>query len=480
MSILLGAAGVIAPNGVKDKHSAARGFASLETNDLISGLSTLGGENFLRRDNAKKIFNSIDVDNNGRVSQSELVQWIVKKKIFRALNDGDSLLTANRIFRDIDTDMNGTLDFNEFYKFLQLIAREQRTLHYVNKHHLTCLPASVRDTNSKEFSLRHIENELHEKIQQLTSRDSDCYRQILTLFKTQVQLRRGPENSAGKIKVTGRDFNTFLSMLGLFATREQADALFKKYDANGDGILTVHEFLTKAKTPDYPGLALDEREATAAVALAANRKGKKMFNNTARFGEPVKAQTPSAEIYDMSIDTMQLRIRERMEQTARTGKAFSDQLARRKLFRAFEDKDPLRTKRITTKDFQVQLESRVGVVMTRPHMSALCAKYADDKGLIDYPRLVMEVYPHTAPISTSLYREPRAYNPDKSSRKPAPTWNQPNRNKVNITGSYWDLDSRSASRDGSALPPLSNRGSGDASGLEVRGITPLPRSRGSS
>jgi Ca2+-binding EF-hand superfamily protein len=38
-----------------------------------------------------------------------------------------------------------------------------------------------------------------------------------------------------------------LALLGLFATVDQANALFDKYDTNGDGALTVHEFLTRCR-----------------------------------------------------------------------------------------------------------------------------------------------------------------------------------------------------------------------------------------
>jgi hypothetical protein len=49
------------------------------------------------------------------------------------------------------------------------------------------------------------------------TRDSDRYRQILNMFKTQVN-KSG--NDDGKILVMqARDFNSFLGMLGLFATR---------------------------------------------------------------------------------------------------------------------------------------------------------------------------------------------------------------------------------------------------------------------
>ena len=58
---------------------------------------------------------------------------------------------------------------------------------------------------------------------------------------------------------------------------------------------------------------------------------------------PVKAATPDPAIYDMGTESICTRIRERLEEKAKTGSAFSDQRARRALFCAFEAKDPNKT-----------------------------------------------------------------------------------------------------------------------------------------
>lgn len=426
---------------------------------------------------AKKFYSQMDKDQDAKITLEELTEWLVRKRMFPTLNSGDTKLTSARLFNDIDTDRNGSLCFPEFYQFLQLVQREQRLLTYANKHHLTCLPPSVRVTNTREFSLPMLENILHEKIQQLTSRDSDRYRQILTLFKQQVQRSAGKADDI-TLQMTARDFNTFLSMLGLFATREQADLLFQKYDVNGDGVLTVHEFLTKAKAPDYPGLNLDSKHFDF-----RRGRGKKMFTDTSRYGIPVKVTTPNPNIYDMGTENICTRIRERLEQTAKTGTAFSDQKARRKLFKAFEQKDPNRTGLISVKDFKDMLELSVGVVMGGPHIRALCSKYADENAMIDYPRMVIEVYPPTEAPSSSLYRSP-SLSVEKEKQSARRKWNTKARNQVHLTGSYWATptqremaQSTRSSRQGSAgpLPPLS-AGSATMSSRGMMGI-PSVRSR---
>lgn len=466
MSFIVDRDGLSNAKQAATKGNKQRGFASMhETNTFLEALAKQSPKV------AREIFSHMDTDNNKTVSKDELCQWVIKSGVFPSLNPGDARLTSNRIFSDIDTDRSGYLDFDEFCRFLELIRREQQILEYASKHRLTQLPASVRVTNTKQFSLQQLESVLHEKIQQLTSRDSDRYRQILTLFKHQVQRSQGKAD-ASTLHMTSRDFNTFLAMLGLFATREQADMLFNKYDANGDGELSVHEFLTRAKAPDYPGLRVGE------PFDARQGRGKKQFNNTARYGIPVKASTPAAAIYDMGTERIYTCIRERLEQTARTGSVLSDFKARRKLFRVFEVKDPSRSGRISIEDFREMLKTSVGVVMGGQHIRALCAKYADSDAMIDYPKLVMEVYPSKAEAPlTSLYRSPDPPS-DAAPGGPAgktgrpPRWNEPSRNSVHLTGSYWKLPT---TRQGekAPLPPLSRAGSTGGMGLEIRGRTPM-------
>ena len=289
------------------------------------------------------------------------------------------------------------------------------------------------------------------------------YRQILTLFKHQVERTQGNKADSSTLHMSARDFNTFLAMLGLFATREQADLLFNKYDANGDGVLSVHEFLTRAKAPDYPGLNVGEP-----FNAAAARRGKKQFHNTARYGIPVKAATPSTNIYDMGTERMYDCIRERLEATARTGSVLSDFKARRSLFRAFEIKDPEHTGKVTIEDFKEALKTFVGVTLGGQHNRALCSKYADANGMIDYPALVMEVYPNKiVSPSTSLCRDnPGQPSPSSSTRNGRDLSRGNPENMVHMTGSYWLT--RGGSK--SPLPPLSR---GASTGLlSVRGRTP--------
>lgn len=61
------------------------------------------------------------------------------------------------------------------------------TLAYADLHHCTQLPDSIRHFPHHSYSTIAIEAALQNKIQQHTSRDSDRFRQVLKLFKAQVE-----------------------------------------------------------------------------------------------------------------------------------------------------------------------------------------------------------------------------------------------------------------------------------------------------
>jgi Ca2+-binding EF-hand superfamily protein len=279
------------------------------------------------------------------------------------------------------------------------------------------------------------------------------------MMKTQMQRTSGQTDSSN-IVMYQRDFCIFLSMLGLFATRAQSDLLFAKYDVNGDGCLSLYEFLTKAKAPDYPGFD-DGGE------VYNERKGKRQFDDTGG-KPPPRVQTPETSLFDQSRDQLHERIRERIEQKARTGVANSDNFARRKLFAAFERFDKEKCGLISLKSFSDTLEKDIGVVMGSAHVRALCKKFATD-GLVDYPRLVAEIYPPTNGLQNSSVVQPRKNAGELSARKQVMP---PGQNTVNVTGSYWATgtpkslppapDPLSYTLEGTLSRPMSGLGSPSA------------------
>jgi Ca2+-binding EF-hand superfamily protein len=414
----------------------------------------------------------MDTRGRGHVTRAELTTWVKTSRVFPLLEADDVSMTADRLFDDIDRDLNGTLEFDEFVHFLENTQREQRLLDYASKHHLTCLPSSFRSTNSKQFQLPYIEAMLEKKIDQLTSKDGDRMRQILTMMKTQMQRSKGTTDS-NNIVMYQRDFSLFLSMLGLFATRAQSDQLFAKYDVNGDGCLSLYEFITKAKAPDYPGLVengeYDYREG----------RGKRQFEDLGGRPQP-PVKTPAASLYEQSSEQLHERIRERIEQKSRTGTANSDSLARRKLFACFERSDKTKSGLISLKMFSDALEKDIGVVMGGAHIRALCKKYATN-GMVDYPNLVSAIYPSDKQVMAQSFMKPRKNAGEESGPPSGRNSVGPGQNMVNVTGSYWatrELPNSLPPSNFQEFPPLSptsSRGEAPAKVLtpKAKSVTPL-------
>lgn len=61
---------------------------------------------------AKRIFDKFDKDNNGYITKKEL------KKAMRNLGQKMSAEEVHKMLADMDTDKNGTIDFEEFCKFI--------------------------------------------------------------------------------------------------------------------------------------------------------------------------------------------------------------------------------------------------------------------------------------------------------------------------------------------------------------------------
>jgi len=438
---------IIGPHGGRNLPPG-RGFDS--SNPDTKFLKAFGKNNVVDKRKAMEVFlninpaHSMESIKEARLSKKELEDFAISHQVFPNLNEVDARITADKIFKEIDNDGNGSLDFGEFYEYIKELAQEQKILKYVEKHYLTALPKSIQKSNTKKYTLPELEKELQARVMMTTTRDTDVFRSILTSFRKQVQNYTG---SADKetISLNHKNFRMFLNFLGLFTTIEQSNALFAKYDADSNGKLTVHEFLTKAKAPDYPGMPVQQGMGKF------RNQGKRIYKE----GEVVRSTTPSGFTYDMGIESFKKRIRERLEQTARSGSAFPDWKARRKLMRAFESIDHNRNRMLPMKVFSRALELECGITMAGEHQRALANEFGDFDGLINYQSVVLAVYPEggdsNAGYQASVIRSDK---PTTEKVYKTQKWHAP-RNKVFSTGSYWNNPPASASGiTTTELPPL--------------------------
>jgi len=369
-----------------------RGWMSLDNSVTFSNFT--GVRNY--RKEAKDIWITLDNNRDGSVSEQEIFGWCLGNKVFAQIDDDDSLNVVQKLFRDIDTNGSGELDFEEFKEFYTMVQHEKTQMQIASRHHITSLPSSIVKYNKENYTTEAIEILLQEKIQQFTSQDADRFRQILTMFKTQVQ--RSKDHTAESEQVMGvskRQFKTVLMWLGLFATNKQANTLFKKYDKNGDGCLTVHEFLTCAAPKDYPGRYINVGEKYSF------RTGKRMFLNDTLHGRPVRPTTPNDDVFHVSEKTIAARIRAKMGNMPGTGQHFNETpLALNALVKIFEYYDPNGSEQCGTPHLKRALEN-LNLSVGDTHLDLLMDKFPARNGGFDYMSFCMFVYPGK-PVNASL------------------------------------------------------------------------------
>lgn len=153
-----------------------------------------------------------------------------------------------------------------------------------------------------------------------------------------------------------------------------------------------------------------------------------MYLKESLLHKPVRPQTPAQRIYFLSKQELCTRIRQKLEQKARCGQAFSSSLARRTLNRLFEDKDEESPKRGLVSQAALRLVlNRVGVPMGQQHFDALMEDHAVEmdgfpQHLFDYRGFVMACYPSDEEMNaTSLFRPFKEDDTRLSNQRPATT-----------------------------------------------------------
>jgi Ca2+-binding EF-hand superfamily protein len=382
-------AGNAAPGVEPRFEEGKRGWMGLD--NKVSFTAAKGIRNY--RNEAKQIWKQLDANGDGTVCQVEIGEWFIKQNILCDMSEDDARDVIGRFFMDIDRDGNGTLDLEEFCTFYAKVEHEKNQMVHAARHHVTALPPSYVKFNKKKFNLDAIEKKLQDKIQQFTSQDSDRFRQVLTMFKTQVQRSHDHDNAKEQaMGVSKRQFGTILMWLGLFATREQANMLFERYDTNGDGVLTVHEFLTKARPQDYPARPVNFGETYSF------RTAKRMYLGDTLNGRNPRPMTPSDHVYHVSEDTIAERVRFRMANKAGKGPHYEETPnAKRDLTSAFLFWDENNTGSVTRWQLGRVLGT-LNISLGETHLEMLMDRYptkkiGDANQEFNYHEFVDHVYP---------------------------------------------------------------------------------------
>ncbi|KAL3672564.1 hypothetical protein V7S43_001859 [Phytophthora oleae] len=211
------------------------------------------------------------------------------------------------LFDTFDFDKTGDLDVNKFVQGVML--DDNSTSFWLSVKDRQKVDDSRRKLYSmavqsvqESWTIADIERMLREKIEQRTSRSSDCFRQAFRIFK----------------KVNGikpHEFHAALEAIGLALTRVQSDILFRRFDKDGSGDIDLNEFIHGVLPPDYVGVSWVAAADELHRIEAKNKKEHAMAN-------PDQYMT-EIEMESWSLDEIEMRIRDKIQQsTSRSSDTF--------------------------------------------------------------------------------------------------------------------------------------------------------------
>ncbi|GAB9469959.1 hypothetical protein Gpo141_00007219 [Globisporangium polare] len=274
---------------------------------------------------------------------------------------------VHELFVLFDFDKSGDLDLNEFVQGVMLddcptkfwtSVKDRQRLEETRK---TLYSMAVQSVQSS-WTIAEIEQMLRAKIEQRTSRSSDCFRQAFRVFK----------------KVNGikpDEFHAALETIGLPLDRAQSDILFNRFDANGSGDIDLDEFIHGVLPPDYTGsqwvAAADEMSKIAAQKKKLEAKQR-----------PDQYMT-EIEMESWSLDEIEKKIRDKIQQaTSKSSDIF------RQAYKIFK-----KTNHVTIDEFRERLLA-LGFRLTPAQCVGLFRRYdTNNSNDIDLQEFCMRILP---------------------------------------------------------------------------------------
>ncbi|KAF4134443.1 EF-hand domain pair [Phytophthora infestans] len=271
------------------------------------------------------------------------------------------------LFATFDFDKTGDLDVNKFVQGVMLddsstsfwlSVKDRQKVEDSRRKLYSMAVASVQES----WTIADIERMLREKIEQRTSRSSDCFRQAFRIFK----------------KVNGikpHEFHAALEAIGLALTRVQSDILFRRFDKDGSGDIDLNEFIHGVLPPDYMGIswvaAADEMHR-----IAAKKKKEEALANPDQYMTEI-------EMESWSLDEIEMRIRDKiMQSTSRSSDTF------RQAYKIFK-----KASHVTMDEFRERLLA-LGFRLTPAQCLGLFKRYdTDNSNDLDLQEFCMKILP---------------------------------------------------------------------------------------
>ncbi|KAL4093997.1 hypothetical protein PRIC1_011426 [Phytophthora ramorum] len=271
------------------------------------------------------------------------------------------------LFVTFDFDKTGDLDVNKFVQGVMLddystsfwlSVKDRQKVDDSRRKLYSMAVQSVQES----WTIADIERMLREKIEQRTSRSSDCFRQAFRIFK----------------KVNGikpHEFHSSLEAIGLALTRVQSDILFRRFDKDGSGDIDLNEFIHGVLPPDYIGISWVAAADELHRIEAQNKKAMAMAN-------PDQYMT-EIEMESWTLDEIETRIRDKIQQaTSRSSDTF------RQAYKIFK-----KASHVTMDEFRERLLA-LGFRLTPAQCLGLFKRYdTDNSNDLDLQEFCLKILP---------------------------------------------------------------------------------------
>eukprot|EP01083_Nonionella_stella_P288962 983348_1 len=185
-----------------------------------------------------------------------------------------SKVYSQELFKKLNVSGTGFLTVEEFVSGVLMGAEticliEDRPVAKRSEHFLTEIPSSLK-AQPQAFS--SVIRQIQDKVQQGASSRAAQYKHIITLFSAIQGVNPDFQNCHAHW-LTRSGFGLILRLLGMVLDEPMIDVLFKNFDVNDDGHLTLAEFFSAVLPPDYTDdsyrwsddFQFEEHESTEAV-----------------------------------------------------------------------------------------------------------------------------------------------------------------------------------------------------------------------